>query len=186
MKKKLIRSTALIIIFIIGLGLFIYPKASDLKYNLAQSSLKAETKSSSETGKGIYLPKDTVAKIVIPKINLEAYVLEETTQNVLAKGPVHYEETPMPGQIGNSAIAGHRTMHGHPFRDLNKLEKNDKIIIYTQDEQFSYRILQVKTVKPTNLSVLEETENMRITLITCHPIGSARERLFVVANSAEG
>ncbi|TET54511.1 MAG: sortase [Actinobacteria bacterium] len=66
------------------------------------------------------------------------------------------------------------------------MEKNDKIIIYTEDEQFSYRILQVKTVKPTNLSVLEETENMRITLITCHPIGSARERLFVVANSDEG
>ncbi|TET54508.1 MAG: class E sortase [Actinobacteria bacterium] len=126
MKKKLIRLTAPIIIILIGLGLFIYPKVSYLKYNLAQSSLKAETKNSSDKSKGIDLPKDAVAKIAIPKIDLEAYVLEGTTQNVLAKGPGHYEETPMPGQVGNSAIAGHRTMHGHPFRDLNNWKKTTK------------------------------------------------------------
>jgi sortase A len=117
----------------------------------------------------------------IPAIDFRAYVLEGTTGSVLAKGPGHYPGTPLPGDSGNSAIAGHRTMHGHPFHDLDLLQPGDEIFTGTAECTAVYRVVEVIIVYPSDTSVVAQTGADRLTLTTCHPKGSASRRLVVVA-----
>ena len=70
---------------------------------------------------------DAVAHLVIPKIGLDKYVVQGVGVPDLRKGPGHYPNTPMPGQVGTAAIAGHRTTYGQPFWSLSDLAGGDKI-----------------------------------------------------------
>ena len=69
--------------------------------------------------------------IQIPKIGVDKIFVEGTGREDLKKGPGHYPGTPLPGEIGNAAIAGHRTTYGQPFYDLDKLAPGDEIITQT-------------------------------------------------------
>lgn len=66
--------------------------------------------------------------IEIPNLKLKAVVLEGTSRDILRKGPGRYEESALPGE-GNTAIAAHRTMYGAWFRHLDRLEKDDYVIV---------------------------------------------------------
>ncbi len=83
-----------------------------------------------------------VGTIQIPKINLAMTVVEGTDEAQLAMGPGHYPTTPLPGQAGNAAIAGHRTTYLHPFYSLDALAPGDLIYITTLQGTFLYRVLQ--------------------------------------------
>lgn len=190
MKKKLFaKLIGPSLIVLIGLGLLLYPKFTDMQYGQFQEALDTSTPiaqaDENVTEEIKPLPKEAVARLTIPKINLETFVLEGTSLGILKKGTGHFEETPLPGESGNSAIAGHRTMHGHPFRHLDKLKNGNKILVQVKSEIFVYKVVEVKIIKPTNLSVIDQTESKRLTLTTCHPVGSARERLIVVAEIDE-
>jgi sortase A len=124
---------------------------------------------------------EPVALIHIPKIGLDKVVIEDVTVGALKKGPGHYPTTPLPGQPGNAAIAGHRTTYGAPFAELDKLEPGDAIEVTTREGEFVYRVTEALIVKPSQSEVLDPTDDNRLTLTTCHPRFSARERLIVVA-----
>jgi len=178
-----IKVLAATLMIVIGIGLLLVPTLTDLRYALSQQALEAEAAangSRAEAG-GRPMPSGAVALLAIPDIDLKAYVGEGTGEDVLANGPGHYEETPLPGDHGNSAIAGHRTMHGHPFRRLDELDEGDRIVTYTTKRKATYRVTEVKNVDPGDVSVIEPTEDDRLTLTTCTPVGSARQRLVVVA-----
>lgn len=169
------------LMIIVGIGVMLYPTLSDLKYTLAQQGLAAAAdRQTADTG-GQHMPSGAVARLVISKIKLDAYVLDGTDADSLAKGPGHYEETPLPGEKGNAAIAGHRTMYGHPFRHLDKLAEGDQIVTYTEARKGVYRVIETTRVDPSDVSVIAPTEDDRLTLTTCDPVGSARQRLVVVA-----
>ena len=68
---------------------------------------------------------EPVARIIIPRINVNQIVVEGTDRDDLRKGPGHYTKSPFPGQEGNAAIAGHRTTYGAPFGNLDQLEDKD-------------------------------------------------------------
>jgi sortase A len=121
------------------------------------------------------------AIIKIPDINLTKAVVEGVTVSDLKKGPGHYPKTPMPGQAGNAAIAGHRTTYGAPFGNLDQLNTGDPIFVTTRAGQFRYEVMEKKVVSPDTLEVLDPTPDNRLTLTTCHPKLSARQRLVVVA-----
>ena len=123
-----------------------------------------------------------IAMLTIPRIGLEKAVVQGVSVADLKKAPGHYPDTPMPGQKGNSAIAGHRTTYGGPFLDLDKLEPGDPILVTTRQGSFRYEVRESKVVRPTDVSVLAPTEDDRLTLTTCHPRYSAKERLIVVAS----
>jgi sortase A len=171
----------------IGVAVMCYPKATDLKYEIAQWRFDAEARAqdrpsdSAEDDDGITLPGGAVAKLEIPAIGVEAFVLEGTDDETLDRGPGHYEETPLPGEGGNSAIAGHRTMHGHVFQDLDQLQPGDEIVARTEAGSAVYRVSEVLIVDPSAVEVVAPTEKSRLTLTTCHPKGSARQRLVVAA-----
>jgi sortase A len=122
-----------------------------------------------------------VALLRIPAIDFEAYVLEGSDRSVLAKGPGHISSTPLPGEPGNSAIAGHRTMYGHPFHDLHLLQPGDEIFAATAECATVYRVARVAVVYPSELGIIAQTGADRLTLMTCHPEGSSARRLVVVA-----
>ena len=99
----------------------------------------------------------------------------------LKDGPGHYPGTRMPGELGNSAIAGHRTTYGAPFNRLDELAPGDPIEVTTLSGVFRYEVTEQLIVDPDSVEVLDDTDDGRLTLTTCHPKYSAAERLIIVA-----
>ncbi|MGV3757941.1 MAG: class E sortase [Actinomycetota bacterium] len=127
---------------------------------------------------------EATARIVIPEIGVDKIVVEGVSLRVLKKGPGHFPETPLPGQEGNAAIAGHRTTYGAPFNRIDELEPGDEITVETVQGEFRYLVSEQLIVSPTQVDVLEDKGDDRLTLIACHPKYSARQRIVVVAQLA--
>ena len=127
------------------------------------------------------LEGDSIARIEIPAIGVSEYVIEGTDTGDLRKGPGHYPDTPLPGGRGTSAIAGHRTTYGAPFRNIDDLKPGQVIRVDMPDGRFVYRVERVKIVDDQDLSVLEPVGYKRLMLSACHPLYSAAERVIVFA-----
>jgi sortase A len=127
------------------------------------------------------LKGDAIARIAIPRIGVAEYVVEGTDVDSLRKGPGHYPETPLPGEPGTSAIAGHRTTYGAPFRKIDQLKHGQVITIDMPDGHFVYRVEQTKVVDDQDLSVLDKVGHQRLVLSACHPLYSAAQRVIVFA-----
>ena len=125
-----------------------------------------------------------VAQIRIPRLGIDKIVVQGISRDDLRNGPGHYPDTPLPGQKGNSAIAGHRTTYGAPFGDLDQLENGDRIFVRTVEGSFTYVVYDPRhIVSPTDVSVLDPDPNRAgvLTLTTCNPKYSAAQRLVVRA-----
>jgi sortase A len=94
--------------------------------------------------------------------------------------------TPLPGQPGNSVISGHRTTYGAPFHELDTLVSGDRIEVETAIGLHVYEVRSIDIVRPTDVWVTEPRTGAWLTLTTCHPKFSARERLIVFAELVEG
>ncbi len=123
-----------------------------------------------------------VAELMIPNIGLSMVVVEGTGTEQLRAGPGHYPNTPLPGEAGNSAIAGHRTTYLHPFGDLDRLVAGDRITVATTQGLFLYAVSSSEVVSPTDVAVVGPTPTPTLTLTTCNPRYSARTRLIVHAH----
>lgn len=128
---------------------------------------------------------ESIAHLVIPKIGLDEYVVEGVGRTDLQKGPGHYPGTPMPGQEGNAAIAGHRTTYGQPFHNVDKLEEGDEILVTTLQGTFKYEVMETEIVSPSQVEVLDDFDDNRLTLTSCHPKYSAANRIIVTASLAD-
>lgn len=127
---------------------------------------------------------DAIAIIDIPRIGVTKYVVAGVAPDDLKKGPGHYPSTPQPGHLGNMAIAGHRTTYGEPFRNIDRLAIGDEIVVTDiLGRSFTYVVDSQKIVGPGDSYVVATTDPTiaRLTLTTCHPEFSARERLIVSA-----
>jgi sortase A len=122
-----------------------------------------------------------VGVITIQKIGLSMVVVEGTGEAQLQAGPGHYPATPLPGEAGNAAIAGHRTTYLHPFYNLNELVPGDSITIVTLQGIFLYHVTGSLDVLPTDVAVADPTPTPTLTLTTCNPRYSASQRLVVQA-----
>jgi sortase A len=127
------------------------------------------------------LKGDAIARLEIPAIGVSEYVVEGTDTADLRKGPGHYPDTPLPGDPGTSAIAGHRTTYGAPFRDIDDLKPGNVIRVDMPDGRFVYRVEEVRIVDDQDLSVLDPVGYRRLMLSACHPLYSAAERVIVFA-----
>ncbi len=122
-----------------------------------------------------------IGTIDIPEIGVNYVVIQGTSTTDLELGPGHYMNTPLPGQPGNAAIAGHRTTYLRPFYNLNELTPGDPIYITTTQGRFEYDVTSAQSVQPTDVAVLDPTSTPTLTLTTCTPRYSAAQRLVVVA-----
>ena len=124
---------------------------------------------------------DAIGKLSIPSIGVSEYVVEGTDADNLRKGPGHYPDTPLPGQHGTSAIAGHRTTYGAPFRNLNKLKHNDRIVVELPYGTFVYRVDRTQIVDDSALWVTKRVGHDQLVLTACHPLYSAAQRIVAFA-----
>lgn len=116
----------------------------------------------------------------IPKIDLSVGIGQGVDNETLKYSVGHFSETAMPGQKGNFCVIGHRSYsYGEFFNRLDEIEKNDYIIIESNNNKFKYKVTEIKVVLPTEVSVLNKTEDSEITLITCTPVRVGSHRLVV-------
>ena len=116
----------------------------------------------------------------IPEINVNQYVVSGTDDLSLQFGPGYYLGTNLPGSGGNVGIAGHRTTYGAPFSQLDLVEIGDEILLTVGSNKYHYKVDEVEIVDAVSGSyVLYNRGDDRITLTTCHPKYSARQRLVV-------
>lgn len=160
------------------------------------------------TDSGPFATGQAFAILYIPRLGAgyRRVIVEGTGQKQLAQGPGHYVGTAFPGQPGNVALAGHRVGRGSPFLDLDAMRPGDPIIVETRTSWFVYRVLGnadsgnfgtdpsgipgEQIVLPTNVSVISPTPDAGVTaqpsgsyltLTTCNPRFSARQRLVIHA-----
>ena len=127
---------------------------------------------------------EPIGDIRIPVIGINQVVVEGTNTPDLRKGPGHYIGTPLPGQAGNVAIAGHRTTYGHPFYNLDSVKVGDPIVLTTLQGIFVYDATKSFVVSPSDTSVVDNVFANLLTLTTCNPRFSASTRLVVQATLA--
>lgn len=122
-----------------------------------------------------------IAKIEIPAIGVSEIVVAGVQTRDLKKGPGHFPDTPLPGQLGNAAIAGHRTTYGEPFYDVDKLQPGDTIVTTTLNGVFTYAVTGTRIVEPSDYQVVATTDPNRatLTLTSCHPKWTARQRIVI-------
>ena len=116
----------------------------------------------------------------IDSINLRQYVVSGTSEDLLELGPGHYINTAIPGTGGNVGIAGHRTTYGAPFNELDLIELGDEIQLTVDSNIYHYKVDSIDIVDAVGGEyVLFNRGDDRLTLTTCHPKYSAKERLIV-------
>ena len=123
-----------------------------------------------------------IARLEIPRMGLNRIVVEGATSGDLAKGPGHFPETPLPGQLGNAAIAAHRTTHLHPFYDIDKLRPGDEIMVTTLNGRYVYHVTGTEVVSPDDYAAVIPTTDATkatLTLVSCTPRYSSSNRIIV-------
>jgi sortase A len=124
-------------------------------------------------------PDHMLTRVIIPKINMDAVLIEGVSRKELSAGPGHMKETAMPGETGNAVITGHRDTF---FRHIYELAKGDEIQVRRNGRVFTFVVTGQRIVQPDDVSVLKQTDDPQLTLITCYPtyyIGPAPQRLVV-------
>jgi sortase A len=151
-----------------------------LEDELADPANQAEVVQAFRTNKKP-LQGDAIGRIELPSIDKRYYLVEGTDTDSLTKGPGHYEDTPLPGQRGTVGIAGHRTTHGAPFRNIDDLSRGDEVLVDMPYATFEYRVEKTRIVEPTQTEVKRKVGYDRLILSACHPLYSAAERIVVFA-----
>mgnify|MGYP003611240339 CR=1 FL=1 len=162
---------------------------SDLDNAFSESATASALTAGSITAGAVTEPavpkyKPTViGRIKIPAVSINLLLVEGTTSKDLNWGAGHLTATPMPGEQGNCAIAGHRNYtFGSYFSRLGEVKLGDKITIEYNKNTYTYEVYDIFAVKPDDSSVLgQPAEGSMLTLITCHPKGSNTERLIIWA-----
>ncbi len=183
-----------LVLALAGVGMFAYPFGTDLYSRQIQSRLRSEF-DDPEFVEAYQLRKIKVGqgltRLRIPELGVAVLVVEGTTPSALKAGAGHYVGTPLPGEEGNVAIAGHRTTFGRPFNRIDELTAGDKIYLDTPFATFEYTLVagfdghaNPWPTSPNDFSVVAPPRTpgqKTLTLTTCHPKGSAKQRLILRA-----
>jgi len=123
--------------------------------------------------------------LIIPKIGVEIPIVPGEDESALDRGAWLMPESSTPDKIGNTILAGHRFKYKPPYKEtfylLDKLSQGDLVRVIWQGKEYRYRVVSSQIVDPETVEVLEQTETPTITLITCHPLFSDKQRLIVKA-----
>lgn len=122
-----------------------------------------------------------IGGIDIPRLAVSVLVMEGVDDTTLRRAAGHLPGTSMPGQAGNIAIAAHRDTF---FRPLRNIRQSDMITLTTPSGAYRYRVVSIKVVNPSDVSVLKSDGTEVLTLVTCFPfyfIGAAPKRFIVRA-----
>ena len=124
---------------------------------------------------------EPLGRIRMPTLGAQFVFVAGVSSGELKKGPGHYPTTALPGERGTVGIAGHRTTYAAPFRNIDELERGDRIVIRMPYGVFRYRVEGRIVVSPKNTRSLRRVRQDRLALTTCHPPFSAAQRMVVTA-----
>jgi len=181
-----------LVLALAGVGMFAYPFGTDLYSKRIQNRLRSEF-DDQEYIQAYQLRRIKVGqgltRLRIPELDVSVLVVEGTTPAALKAGAGHYVGTPLPGEAGNVAIAGHRTTFGRPLNRMDELTTGDKVFLDTPFAVFEYTVVppfgghaNPWATNPQDFSVVgkpTQSGQKTLTLTTCHPKGSAKERLIL-------
>ncbi len=174
-----------IVLALAGVGVIAYPFATDLWAARIQSSLSGDLAASADDYRlGRVKSGEPLTQLEIPRIGVDVIVVEGTSLAALHAGAGHYPNTPLPGEKGNVAIAGHRTTYGKPFARIDELKPGDKVILTTPVGRHVYEIeMRTRVVEPEDWSIIRNypERGSFLTLTSCHPEGSADYRIVTRA-----
>lgn len=188
------------LLFVGGVTLFAYPFFTDVwTEQYIQNQLEDEFASITVSTIEEYRAEISgqqgraLTRIAMPAIGVETLVVEGTSPAALRAGAGHYPNTPLPGQIGNVAIAGHRTTYGRPFNRIDELQPGDDVWLSTPVGDYRYVVSRAPAewgsnpfiTTPQDWRVIDQTSDTLLTLTSCHPKGSAAQRIVVRAELAE-
>ncbi len=182
---RLMLSGLSVLLAVIGVGMLAYPFATNLYQGRLQTKLaieiqKPELRAAYQAGE--VAVGDPLTRIKIPTLDVNTVVVEGTSASALRAGAGHYPNTPLPGEEGNVAIAGHRTTYGKPFANIDRLKPGDQIVLETPIGAHTYKVAKDPFVVPTTeWRVISQTPGHTLTLTSCHPKGSAKQRIVVKA-----
>ena len=188
--RRLVRWTQRLL-FIIGVLALAYVGFTLIDARLFQASAKRSLETQIHREEERHEPQaksavktgDVLGRVDIPRLGMSVAVLQGTSSRMLRLGAGHIEGTALPGQTGNSGIAGHRDTF---FRELKDIQLNDEIQIQTATGLFRYQVDWMKVVEPNDTTVLESSgTESTVTLVTCYPfyfVGSAPKRFVVRAH----
>jgi sortase A len=128
---------------------------------------------------------DVIGELQVHRLGLHVMVLEGDTRLNLRRGVVHLTNSPLPGELGNVALAGHRDTH---FRPLRNILVGDEITFKTSERDIGYVVETISIVAPDDLQVLDPTAGHNLTLVTCYPfyyVGPAPKRFIVRAREVD-
>lgn len=126
------------------------------------------------------ITKGTIGILYIPKIDIKVSIAEGVDNETLKYAVGHFKGTPLPGEKGNFCIAGHRSYaYGEFFNRLDELQIDDQITVETKNKRYKYIVYEKKVVEPSEISVLDNTKDSTITLVTCTPVRIATHRLII-------
>lgn len=122
--------------------------------------------------------------LVVPSLGMQEVVYEGSGPAALRKGVWHRPHTSNPAQGSNTVLVGHRFTYTQPegvFYHLDKIKVDDSIVLYWQGEKYSYRVTKVLVVTADKVEIEAPTEGSMLTLYTCTPLWSAKDRLVIQA-----
>lgn len=195
-------ATLSILLFLAGAGMFAFPFATDIYADrMLQRPLEdrfGTDELREQYAAGTIADGEPLTRIIIPRLDVSAMVVKGTSQAALRAGAGHYPNTPLPGEVGNVAIAGHRVTYGRPFNRMDELNVGDVIKLETPLAMHTYHVVghpadvprgcpngACWVTDPHDWGVIDQTGRPMLTLTTCHPKGSARERLILRAELVE-
>ncbi|HAM96214.1 MAG: hypothetical protein UR96_C0022G0004 [candidate division WS6 bacterium GW2011_GWC1_36_11] len=125
------------------------------------------------------------ANLSIGTANISGMISEGTTSQSMMAGFWHFPTSVYPGQKGNSIIIGHRFQYLPPARNtffnLDKVKIGDSINIVQDEGSYTYIVTDIQIVEPNDISILQQTDDYRLTLITCTPLWTSSQRLVITA-----
>jgi LPXTG-site transpeptidase (sortase) family protein len=188
LSKRRVRVQQRLALFLAGVGLLLLLYVSSQYWQMygAQRKLALEWQQQSAlpaniSSNEIDPSSNGLTRLTIDKIRLDAVIVEGSSRKSLKLGPGHMEDSPLPGNSGNSVIVAHRDTF---FRHLDELQDGDEIDLRRQGEVYRFVVTGRRIAEPTDLSALRQSSSAQLTLITCYPthyVGPAPKRLVVVA-----
>lgn len=124
---------------------------------------------------------EVIGEMAIPRLDLKTIIVQGDSNKILRRSVGHVPQTPLPGEPGNVALAGHRDGF---FRPLKDIQPGDAITIQTPGVEYNYQVESTEIVPPTDVEVLQSTNESTLTLVTCYPfyyVGPAPKRFIVRA-----
>jgi sortase A len=147
-----------------------------------ESQIQAESEHQTSGPRPAVKKGDVLGRMDIPRLGVSVAVIQGTSSRMLRLGAGHIEGTPLPGDPGNSGIAGHRDTF---FRGLKDIRKDDEIQFQTATGLFHYQVDWAKVVASNDTSVLAPSTEAALTLVTCYPfyfVGPSPNRFVVRAH----